>query len=300
MGCAISSFIACMWCANGCNASRVADQFAFFPPEPPTYNIDQSEDGVEHIRLMLPGGDSPLVKVSVKTIRTQQDTTIPVFAFKVKAPSCHVLFSHGNAMDCGVMYQFWVEFALRLNVNLYAYDYSGYGRATGKPTEANTYGDIMAVFEYMISEGISPGDIVAYGQSVGSGPSCYLASEENCKGLVLHSPLTTGIGVITSQEGICAPTYCYRSCDMFPNIRRLPSVRCPVFIMHGTEDQVIDVSHGQKLYNKLPRQYRYPPYFVEGADHDDVFERDPAEYFTRLKEFLVATQRQTSLSYGTI
>ena len=57
-----------------------------------------------------------------------------------------LLFSHGNAVDLGQMSSFYVGLSARLGVNIFSYDYSGYGASGGKPTEKNIYADIEAAF----------------------------------------------------------------------------------------------------------------------------------------------------------
>ena len=81
-----------------------------------------------------------------------------------------------------------------LRINILGYDYSGYGCSSGTPSVSNTIADINACYQFLLqAKGKRPEDIVVYGQSVGSGPSCDLAAQEkDLKGLVLHSPLMSG------------------------------------------------------------------------------------------------------------
>lgn len=104
--------------------------------------------------------------------------------------SCHVffifcfhfdrftlLFSHGNAVDLGQMTSFFVGLGQRINCNIFSYDYSGYGMSTGKPTEKNLYADIDAAWHALRTRyGISPENIILYGQSIGTVPTVDLAS----------------------------------------------------------------------------------------------------------------------------
>jgi hypothetical protein len=72
----------------------------------------------------------------------------------------------------------------------------------GTPLERNTYSDIEAVYNYVqehVANGVSR-SIILYGQSVGSGPSCYLASKQPVGGLILHSPFTSGMRVLTPSR----------------------------------------------------------------------------------------------------
>jgi pimeloyl-ACP methyl ester carboxylesterase len=108
-------------------------------------------------------------------LRTKRNVSIPAFFIDRKA-KVTLLFSHGNAEDLGMIYEWFCEFSKELNVNLLAYDYEGYGKATGTPSEQNCYDDIDAAYEFLINTiNIPSENIVLYGRSLGSGPSCYLA-----------------------------------------------------------------------------------------------------------------------------
>ena len=117
---------------------------------------------------------------------------------KTRAPFT-IIFSHGNATDCGASRDRYSEMANQLGVNVFGYDYSGYGGSTGNPSERNTYSDIDAAYEWLCSSGTvcNPGaEIILYGQSIGSGPSCALASRREVRAVVLHAPILSGIRVL--------------------------------------------------------------------------------------------------------
>ena len=88
-----------------------------------------------------------------------------------------------------------------LRINILGYDYSGYGCSSGTASVSNTIADINACYHFLLQvKGRRPQDIVVYGQSVGSGPSCDLAAQEkDLKGLVLHSPLMSGTPMAGKQ-----------------------------------------------------------------------------------------------------
>lgn len=72
-----------------------------------------------------------------------------------------ILFSHGNAEDIGMVYDWFREMARVLDVNVMAYDYTGYGLNTSEPCEEDCYADIEAAFGYLTDVvNISPQDIV--------------------------------------------------------------------------------------------------------------------------------------------
>lgn len=115
--------------------------------------------------------------------------------------------------------------------------------------------------------GLTPEQIVLYGRSVGSGPSCYLAAKtaiegRSVGGLILHSPFTSVYRVVF---GPSAPTLLG---DKFVNVDRLVRVQCPVFIIHGQQDKIVPIEHGEKLYETVPAKFRARPFFPQDMSHN--------------------------------
>uniref|UniRef100_A0A2K6TSM3 palmitoyl-protein hydrolase n=1 Tax=Saimiri boliviensis boliviensis TaxID=39432 RepID=A0A2K6TSM3_SAIBB len=188
-----------------------------------------------------------------------------------------VLFSHGNAVDLGQMSSFYIGLGSRLHCNIFSYDYSGYGASSGRPSERNLYADIDAAWQALRTRyGISPDSIILYGQSIGTVPTVDLASRYECAAVVLHSPLTSGMRVAFPDT---KKTYCF---DAFPNIEKVSKITSPVLIIHGTEDEVIDFSHGLALYERCPKAVE--PLWVEGAGHNDI--ELYSQYLERLRRFI--------------
>ena len=173
-------------------------------------------------------------------VQTRSGSEIPVVVFRVEGSKYTVLYSHGNATDVGAMYAWYAHMALSLGVTVVGYDYTGYGPFPGQTTEKQVYQDITAVYEFICKELESnpAKGLLLYGQSVGSGPSCYIAHRMPVAGLILHSPILSGVRVLTTSRLLAC-------CDIFPNIDRIRRVNCPVLVIHG-EVGPIEVYH---LYN---------------------------------------------------
>lgn len=201
-------------------------------------------------------------------LRTRNDVSIPGFYIDRKA-KVTMLFSHGNAEDLGMIYEWFCEFSKELNVNLLAYDYEGYGKATGTPTEQACYDDIDAAYNYLTQEkNIIPSDIILYGRSLGSGPSCYLAERLqrdgiSVGGLILQSPFLSVFRVAFNFR-FTLPW------DMFPNVDRIAYIECPIFVIHGTRDEVVPFWNGEGLFFAAQVKWRAKPYWVEGCGHNNV------------------------------
>ncbi|KAH9362932.1 hypothetical protein HPB48_014286 [Haemaphysalis longicornis] len=188
-----------------------------------------------------------------------------------------ILFSHGNAVDMGLMCKHHLRLAARLNCNLFSYDYSGYGESTGRPSEKNLYADIEAAFQALRTRyGVRPDFIILYGQSIGTVPTVDLASRYEVAGVILHSPLMSGMRVAFPST---TRTWWF---DVFLSIEKITKVSSPVLVIHGTDDKVIDFSHGVAMYERCPRAVE--PLWIEGAGHNDI--ELYSQYISRLKRFV--------------
>jgi pimeloyl-ACP methyl ester carboxylesterase len=194
-----------------------------------------------------------------------------------------LLFSHGNATDVGAMAALQCVIAKNLRCHVLVYDYSGYGMSGGIPMEKNTYRDVKMVYEWVVSNVANndESNVILYGQSVGSGPSCYLASRRpNVGGLVLHSPFTSGMRVLTPSRALAC-------LDIFPNIDRIRRVKCRVYILHGREDKEVAFEHGLALQAAVPECCRTEPWWVPNKGHNDIIDGSGiVEYIRRLNAFV--------------
>ncbi|GMI89303.1 ABHD17 (Alpha/Beta Hydrolase Domain-containing Protein 17)-like Acyl Protein Thioesterase 8 [Hibiscus trionum] len=257
--------------------SNVAARFAFFPPDPPTYEVIKDGDG----SLVLQGV-TPDKNMHVHMLDTKGGNKIIATFWKHPVARLTLLYSHGNAADLGQMHELFVELRSHLRVNIMSYDYSGYGGSSGKPSEINTYHDIEAVYNCLKKEyGIKQEDLIVYGQSVGSGPTLHLASRlKKLGGVVLHSAILSGLRVLYPVK----MTFWF---DIFKNIDKIRHVNCPVLVIHGTDDDIVDLSHGKRLW-ELAKE-KYDPLWVEGGGHCNL-ETFP-EYIRHLRKFIQAMEK---------
>ncbi|GAB2300233.1 hypothetical protein Dimus_034271 [Dionaea muscipula] len=258
--------------------SNVAAKFAFFPPDPPTYQVFRDEEE----GVMVFSGITADKNVDVHVIETKAGNKIVATLWKHPFARFTVLYSHGNAADLGQMQELFIELRAHLRVNIMSYDYSGYGASTGKPTELNTYSDIDAVYNCLKNGyDIKQEDVIVYGQSVGSGPTLHLASRlPRLRGVVLHSAILSGIRVIYPVK----MTFWF---DIFKNIDKIRSVSCPVLVIHGTNDEIVDWSHGKRLW-ELSKE-KFDPLWVKGGGHCNL-ETYP-EYIKHLRKFMNALEK---------
>ncbi|XWS51330.1 hypothetical protein CRYUN_Cryun12cG0168000 [Craigia yunnanensis] len=258
--------------------SSVAAKFAFFPPNPPSYKLIKDE--TTGILLLDPFPHRE--NVDVLRLPTRRGTEIVAVYVRYPMATSTLLYSHGNAADVGQMYELFIELSIHLRVNLIGYDYSGYGQSSGKPSEQNTYADIEATYKCLEENyGTKQENIILYGQSVGSGPTVDLAARlPQLRAVVLHSPILSGLRVMYPMKR----TYWF---DIYKNIDKISLLKCPVLIIHGTNDDVVDCSHGKQLWELC--QEKYEPLWVKGGNHCDL-ELYP-EYIRHLKKFMSTVEK---------
>ena len=171
-----------------------------------------------------------------------------------------------------------------------AYDYTGYGLSLSegeRPSEADVLADVEAAFHYLTSVlNIKAETVILYGRSLGSGPSCHLAQLQSKRGhpvagVILQSPLMSAFRVALKLR-FSLPG------DVFCNIDKVPFIDSPVFIIHGTRDEVVPFSHGQELYLALKDECKYRPFWVHNAGHNNIelLCRENDEFFFRIKDFV--------------
>ncbi|KAI3775377.1 hypothetical protein L1987_49950 [Smallanthus sonchifolius] len=266
--------------------SNVAAKFAFFPPDPPTYDVfeDEFDPTNGETRLVFTGITADK-NVDVHMLDTKGGNKVVATFWKHPLGKLTLLYSHGNAADLGQMKELFIELRAHLRVNIMSYDYSGYGASTGKPSEFNTYYDIEAVYNCLKNDyGIKQEDMILYGQSVGSGPTLHLASRlQRLRGVVLHSAILSGIRVLYPVK----MTFWF---DIFKNIDKVQKVNCPVLVIHGTNDDIVDFSHGKRLW-ELAKD-KYDPLWVQGGGHSNL-ESFP-EYIRHLSKFIKAMEKLSS------
>lgn len=264
--------------------SSMAAKFAFFPPNPPSYKIITDEMTGLYTLSNFPHREN----VEVLKLPTRRGTEIVAIYIRNPMATSTLLYSHGNAADLGQMYELFIELSIHLKVNLMGYDYSGYGQSTGKPSEQNTYADIEAAYKCLEERyGTKEEDVILYGQSVGSGPTLDLATRlPKLRAVVLHSPILSGLRVMYPVKR----TYWF---DIYKNIDKIPLVNCPVLVIHGTSDEVVDCSHGKQLWDLCKEKYE--PLWLKGGNHCDL-ELYP-EYLRHLKKFISTVEKSPSQRY---
>ena len=190
------------------------------------------------------------------------------------------LFSHGNAGNIAGRLES-IGLLRGLGFSVMAYDYGGYGRSTGSPSEVRCCADARAFWRYLTEvRGIAPGQLLLFGRSLGGAVTCDLASEVTPQAVVIESTFTS-IPDIAREMVPFFPARLLRT--RFANKDKIGLLSAPLLMVHGREDSMIRFHHGEALFALAPE----PKTFVEiHGDHNEGFVLSKAIYLAAWEEFL--------------
>jgi len=198
--------------------------------------------------------------VEERWITTRDNVRIHAWYVPGRQARATLVWSHGNAGNIAGRADVALALAAR-GVDVLAYDYRGYGRSEGRPSEAGVYLDAEAAYD---SAGDLP--IVCFGESLGGAVSIHLASVRPCAGVAVVSTWTTLRDVARSHYGPLAALVG----DRFDSLARIGTLSVPVFVAHGDRDEVVPFALGERLFAAAREPKRFLR--VAGAHHNDVFE----------------------------
>ena len=151
----------------------------------------------------------------------------------------------------------------KLDINILLISWRGFSGNKGSPTENNLYSDAKASINWLNEQGVNNGQIILYGESLGSGVAVELGKENNFNSIILESPFTS----IENSAKIYYPYLPVRLLlkDRYDSISKIKMIHTPILIMHGKKDDVVPFSMGKELFEKAnnPKQ----SYFTNEDDH---------------------------------
>ena len=217
------------------------------------------------------------------TFETDDGERLHGWWIPAEKPRATLLFFHGNAGNISHRLDL-VEIFRNLGLNVFLFDYRGYGRSTGKPSEDGLYRDAAAAWRHLTeTRGAAPEEIVVFGRSLGGGPATWLAARERPRALILGSTFTSIPDVAAKQYPYLPVRLLAR--NRFDNHARLAEVHAPVLVIHSRDDALIPFEHGRKLFEAAPEPKAFLE--IEGA-HNNGYAVTGPRYAEGLDAFLTA------------
>ncbi|MFQ5790604.1 MAG: alpha/beta hydrolase [Acidobacteriota bacterium] len=197
------------------------------------------------------------------------------------------LVCHGNAGNISHRLDRALLMQSKLHTGVFLFDYRGYGRSEGSPDEQGTYRDGRAAYRYMTDHlRVAPDGIILFGESLGAAVAVQLALEFPARALILESPFTSIPDMARSHYPFLPVGRWLR--NRYDNVTKIPDVRVPVLILHGTRDRLVPFEQGQQLFQASPEPKHF--FAIPGAGHNDTFLTGGAPYWEAWKAFLASLE----------
>ncbi len=197
--------------------------------------------------------------------------------------AANLIMAHGNGGNLSDRLEWLTLLHEHIPANLFMFDYRGYGRSAGKPSEDGCYRDAEAAHDYL--RGKFPAlPIIAHGHSLGGAVMIELACRRALQGLIVESSFTHARDMARLMFG---PLPVYWLAKMkWASIDKVSRLTIPKLFLHGDRDGVIPYALGQQLYAHAaePKQFVTLP----GADHNDTYLVGGERYFQAVKNFVLA------------
>ena len=185
----------------------------------------------------------------------------------------HLLLCHGNAGNIGdrVLH---AALLTATGFDVLLFDYRGYGRSSGRPSEGGTYRDARAALTCLLEQpGVDPARVLYLGESLGGAVALDLALERPPAGLVLLSGFT-GVRELGRLHYPFVPAAIVP--DAYPTLRRIHELHAPLLVLHGDRDDIVPLSQGRALFEAAPEPKRM--HVFPGLGHNDLVPLAGAEF----------------------
>lgn len=199
-----------------------------------------------------------------------------------------VLYCHGNGGNISHRLLRVLEMRAKLGVDVLLFDYRGYGRSEGSPSEEGTYRDARAAYRYLTAQrGLPAEAIVLYGESLGAAIALTLAIEAPVRALVLEAPFTSIADMAREAYPFLPVAGLLRT--RYDSLTKISRLETPLLVVHGTEDATVPFGQGRRLFERAPEPKRFLA--VEGAGHSDAPAVGGDRYWSAWRELLTSSAR---------
>jgi hypothetical protein len=193
-----------------------------------------------------------------------------------------LLLCHGNAGNISHRVDKIFRFH-ELGASVFVFDYRGYGKSRGRPSEEGLYRDGEAAYQYLVeTRKLPPDHILLYGESLGCAVAVELARHHPARALILESPFTSTIGMANHYYPWLPARWLLR--DHYDSLAKMPEIRLPLLLMHSRQDEIVPFSMGQRLFAAATGDKTF---FEMVGGHNDGYFETGERYVQAIRHFLV-------------
>ena len=134
-------------------------------------------------------------------------------------------------------------------LGILAVAYRGFSGSSGKPSEQANVADALFAYDWLVARGVGAGDLVVYGESLGTGVAAQVAAQRQISGLVLDSPFTT----LADLAAVRHPYLPVRRFifDRYETLKHVTKANAPVLVLHGEKDPIVPLPMGRQVFEAI-------------------------------------------------
>ena len=222
------------------------------------------------------------VGLSYEDVYFNTDDGVRLNAWLVPAEDSRftLLFCHGNGGNISHRID-KIEILNKLGLDIFIFDYRGYGKSEGRPSEKGFYRDIEAAYNYLISEkNVSPERMILYGESLGGAVAIDLAAKKTAKALIIEATFSCTKDMARGLYPVF-PTFLISS--KFDSAAKIKKLTLPKLIIHSKNDDIVPFDHSLKLLKLSPEPKKH---VVLMGNHNSAFLDSRDAYVSGIREFL--------------
>ncbi|CAD8126839.1 unnamed protein product [Paramecium sonneborni] len=188
----------------------------------------------------------------------------------------YLIYFHAKDEDINYAQQFIYEIQQYCKFNAIISEYPGYGiyqnvNAHDQIVEQ----DAIQLFDHIQDKyKLKNNQIIVFGRSIGTGPAFYINSLRQSRAVIVLSPFTS-IKDVAKQKTF--EWIANLIPQKFDNLQRAQFAKSPMLLIHGAQDDIIDKSHTETLFDQLPNKVKIKSQIKIRPDmtHNDfIFEHD--------------------------
>lgn len=217
------------------------------------------------------------------TFRTPDGTRLHGWYFEAAdAHAPTLIWFHGNGNNLSERGIYGATFAQR-GLNVLLFDYRGYGKSEGAPTEEDLYEDSFAAYDFAAGElSRPPASIVLYGESLGGPYAARVATRRRARCVIIENsfPSLQSVGRVLFPR---LPLHWFVR-NSLTTARWLNEAGLPVMILHGKCDTTLPFTLAMELYDSLRVPKRL--FISETANHCQIQAIEGERYYREVISFV--------------
>ena len=198
-----------------------------------------------------------------------------------------LLWFHGNAGNISHRLENIKLLHGKVKVNVFIFDYRGYGRSEGTISEKGTYLDGQAAIECLRTRyTVETKNLVLFGRSLGAAVASEIASRTDVLALILETPFAS-IAEMAREIFPFLPVGRFLQ-TKYEVVKKVRAIKSPLLVLHGDRDDIVPFRQGKKVFDAAPQPKAF--YTIVGAGHNDTYLVGGDLYFQALREHIESAE----------